>query len=131
MAEVWLYPDVQRLLVEALAGWVDADRVDTETPADLQQQLPFIRVERIGGGRDTVSDYPTVELQFYGSTYAEVQPLAERVSEWLCTPLPPVTQIDRAVCTGAPVEVPYGDVRIRRMVATYQLTTRRVRVQVA
>jgi hypothetical protein len=26
------------------------------------------------------------------------------------------------------MEIPYGDVRIRRLVATYQLTTRRVRV---
>lgn len=131
MAEVWLFPDVQRLLVEGLAVWVGADHVDTETPDDLQEQMPFIRVERIGGGRDIVSDSPAVELQFYAATYAEVQPLAEQVSEWLCAPPPPISQIDRAVCTAGPTEIPYGDVRIRRMVATFQLSTRRVRVQVA
>jgi hypothetical protein len=123
----WVFPDVQRLLVEELAVWVGGDHVDTETPEDLQDQMPFIRVERVGGGRDRISDAPTVELQFYAATYAEVQPLAERVTEWLCGPPPPISRLDRVLCTSAPVEVPYGDERIRRMVATYQITTRRVR----
>jgi hypothetical protein len=124
----WIFPDVQRLLVEYLAAWVGEDQVDTETPDDLQTSMPFIRVQRVGGGRDRVSDYPTVELQFFAGTYAQVHPLAERISEWLCGPPSPVPQIDRALCTSAPMEIPYGDVRIRRLVATYQLTTRRVRV---
>lgn len=123
----WVFPDVQRLLVERLAVWVGEDYVDTETPDDLQQQLPFIRVERVGGGRDRISDTSTVELQFYASTYAEVHPLAERVCEWLCGPPPPIPQLDRVLCTSAPVEIPYGDERIRRLVANFQLTTRRVR----
>lgn len=123
----WVFPDVQRLLVAALGVWVGDDHVDTETPDDLQDQLPFIRVERVGGGRDRISDSPTVELQFYASTYADVQPLAESVSEWLCGPPAPLPQLDRVLCTSAPVEIPYGDERIRRMVATFQLTTRRVR----
>jgi hypothetical protein len=123
----WVFPDVQGLLVEHLAVWVGADHVDTETPEDLQGEMPFIRVERIGGGRDRVSDQASVELQFYAATYAVVQPLAERVSEWLCGPPPPIPQLDRVLCTSAPVEIPYGDERIRRMVATFQLTTRRVR----
>ncbi len=123
-----VFPDVQRLLVEELAVWVGADHVDTETPEDLQGQLPFIRVQRLGGGRGQVTDVATVELQFFSRTYAEVQPLAERVTEWLCGPPSAIAQIDRARCAGSPVEIPYGDERIRRMVATYQLTTRRVRV---
>jgi hypothetical protein len=123
----WVFPDVQALLVDALGVWVGADNVDTETPEDLQARLPFIRVERLGGGRGQVSDSPSVEIQVYASTYAEVSLLAERICQWLCGPPPPLPQIDKAVCTSAPVEIPYGDVRIRRLVASYQLTTRRVR----
>jgi hypothetical protein len=123
----WVFPDVQSLLVDALAVWVGEDHVDTETPEDLQTAMPFIRVERLGGGRDRISDLAGVELQFFAATYAEVQPLAERICQWLCGPPPPIPQLDRVQCTGAPVEIPYGDERIRRMVATFQLTTRRVR----
>jgi hypothetical protein len=123
----WVFPDVQRLLVDQLGVWVGDDHVDTETPENLQDQLPFIRVERVGGGRDRISDSPAVELQFFAGTYAEVQPLAEKVCEWLCGPPAPISQLDRVLCTSAPVEIPYGDERIRRMVATFQLTTRRVR----
>ncbi len=120
-----VFPDMQRVLVAELAVWV-GENVDTETPDDLQDRLPFIRVERVGGGRDRVSDAPVIELQFYAATYAAVQPLAEQVCEWLCGPPSPVAAIDRALCTSGPTEIPYGDERIRRMVATFQLTTRRV-----
>lgn len=123
----WVFPDVQVLLVGALGVWVGEDNVDTETPEDLQDNLPFIRVERLGGGRDQLSDAPSIEVQVYASTYAEASRLAEHICQWLCGPPPPLPQIDKATCTSAPVEIPYGDVRIRRLVASYQLTTRRVR----
>ena len=78
------------------------------------------------GGRGVVSDRPTVEVQVYAATYAQAQSLSERICEWLCGPPPPIPQLDKVTCDGGPREIPYGDIRIRRFVTSYQLTTRRV-----
>lgn len=123
----WRFPDVQRVLVDALTVFVAADRTDIETPEDLQVRLPFVRVVRTGGGRNRLNDLATVEIDVFAGTYAQGEPLAESISQWLCGPPPPISVFDRVVCAVAPRELPWGDVNVRRFGATYQVVARRVR----
>lgn len=123
----WRFPDVQRVLVDALTVFVGPDRTDIETPDDLQARLPFVRIVRTGGGRGRLNDLATVEIDVFAGSYAQAQPLAESISQWLCGPPPPIPVLDRVVCAVAPRELPWGDVNVRRLGATYQVVTRRVR----
>lgn len=121
------FPDVTRLLVTELEVWVaDAAHTGPETPADLQEKLPFIRAYRIGGGRDRLSDFPTVTVDVFASSYSEAEALAEDVSQWLCGPPPPIALLDRVDPDVAPRLLPWGDERIFRFQAQYTVVTRRV-----
>jgi hypothetical protein len=125
----WVFPDVQDLLVDAMAVWVggDTDRVDSETPDNLQQMLPFIRVVKMGGGRSRISDYPSVSVDVFAATYSEAFRLAERIDQWLAGPPPPLPSLDRVVHDVAPREMDWPDPDIRRFQAQYTVVTRRVR----
>lgn len=121
------FPDVTRLLVTELEVWV-AGAVNTgpETPVDLQERLPFIRAYRIGGGRDRLSDFPTVAVDVFASSYTEAEGLAEDVAQWLCGPPPPIAVLDRVEPDVAPRQLPWGDERIVRFQAQFTLVTRRI-----
>lgn len=121
------FPDVTRLLVTELEVWV-AGTANTgpETPADLQARLPFIRAYRIGGGRDRISDFPTVTVDVFAASYTAAEALAEDVAQWLCGPPPPIAALDRVDPDVAPRMLPWGDERIFRFQAQYTLVTRRV-----
>lgn len=122
------FPDVTRLLVTALEVWVDddPDRTGPETPLDLQERLPFIRAYRIGGGREPVSDFPTVAVDVFAGSYSVAEALAEDVDQWLCGPPPPIPVFDRVVHDVGPRRLPWGDERIFRWQAQYTVVTRRV-----
>ncbi len=122
------FPDVVRLLVGELEVWVDGDatRTGPETPDDLQLKLPFIRVQRPGGGRDRINDYPAVAVDVFANSYSVAEALAEDVDQWLCGPPPPIAFLDRVVHDVAPRQLPWGDERIFRFQAQYTVVTRRV-----
>lgn len=124
------FPDVNRLLAEALEVWVDGDtaRTGPEAPDDLQDRLPFIRARRVGGGRDRLNDTPTVAVDVFAGSYSQAESLAERIAQWLCGPPPPIAVFDRVEPDVAPRELPWGDERIYRFQAQYTVVTRRVRL---
>jgi hypothetical protein len=120
------FPDVTRLLVTELEVWVpDGTHTGPETPDDLQVRLPFIRAYRIGGGRDRLSDFPTVAVDVFDGSYTGAEALAEDVAQWLCGPPPPLAVLDRVEPDVAPRRLPWGDDRIFRFQAQYTLVTRR------
>lgn len=121
------FPDVQRVLADGLAFLAGGlDHSDIKTPDNLERVLPFIRVRRIGGPRDVVNDHPTVEIDVFDKLYADVERLAETVSQYLCGPPPPFWQFDSVECDPGPRELPWGDTAlIRRFGATYHITSRR------
>lgn len=123
------FPDVTRILVTALEVWVDDDptRTGPETPTDLQARMPFIRAYRIGGGRERLSDYPTVAVDVFASDYSTAEALAEDIAQWLCGPPPPIDVFDRVDPDVAPRRLPWGDERVFRFQAQYTVVTRRVR----
>jgi hypothetical protein len=123
------FPDVQRALatlLEPLAG--GEAHTGIETPAGLQEVLPFIRVTRGGGPSDNVNDYARVDIDVFHSTYAESEPLAERVRQFLTGQKHRLgaVVIDRIECPNTPAELPWAP-GIRRMGATYTVVSRRYR----
>ncbi len=120
------FPDVQRLLVADLEDIVGAGRVAIQTPDDMESDLPFVRVMRIGGGRSQLSDFSTVDVDVFAGGYSAAEALAEQIDEWLCGPPPGVALFDAVSCEVGPRELPWADgVRVRRWGATYQVMTRR------
>ncbi len=120
------FPDVQRLLVADLEDIVGAGRAAVQTPDDMEQALPFVRVMRIGGGRTQISDIATVDVDVFAGTYVAAEALAEQIANWLCGPPPGVALFDTVVCEAGPRELPWSDgVLVRRWGATYQVVTRR------
>lgn len=122
---LWLFPDVQRLLVDDLEALAGSGHTAIETPVDLEGKLPFVRVMRTGGPADLVTDYPTIEVDVFAATYTDGVLLAEKIRQRLVGPPPPVRVIDRCRCDIGPRELPWGDGIVRRFGATYSMSTRR------
>lgn len=122
------FPDVTRILVAELEVWVggDSTRTGPETPADLQAKLPFIRAVRIGGSRDRLSDFPTVSIDVFASSYTGAETLMEDIDQWLAGPPPPISLFDRVERDVAPRRLPWGDETLFRWQAQYTVVTRRV-----
>ncbi|MBQ1047854.1 hypothetical protein KBX50_05195 [Micromonospora sp. C51] len=124
------FPDVQRALatlLEPLAG--GAGHTGAQTPDDLQQVLPFIRITRRGGGSDRLNDYASVEVDVFADQYGGddgAEALAERVRQFLTgapRAVPPVV-FDRITCVSGPTERPWAP-EVRRFGAAYLVVSRR------
>lgn len=117
------FPDVQRLLVADLAQF---GHTAIETPLDLNDRLPFIRIVRIGGGSGRVSDGPRVEIDVFAGSYLAAEQLAERIRQYLTGPPPGPIFLDRVDCSIGPRELPWDDDGlVRRWSAEYEAVTRR------
>lgn len=123
------FPDLVKLLVPALEVWVDGDpgRTGPETPDDLQARMPFVRVMKLGGGRDRLNDAATVSIDVFADGYTAAETLAEDIAQWLCGPPPPLPVLDRVEIDVSPRQLPWGDERVFRFQAQYTVVTRRVR----
>ncbi|GAA3750853.1 hypothetical protein [Micromonospora maritima] len=122
------FPDVQKTLaalLEPLAG--GPGHAGSETPEDLQNVLPFIRIiRRPGGVSDNVNDYAFVDVDVFAARYDLAEPLAEDVRQFL-TGRPHAVGpavLDRITCPGGPAERPWGP-GVRRFGATYRVVSRR------
>lgn len=119
------FPDVQRVLVEALATFPSVTATGVETPADWNGQLPFVRVLRVGGQSGRLNDSPVVDVDVFAETYTAAEDLAEGLRQYLVGPPPPIVLFDRTDCEVGPREIPWGDGTVRRFNATYRITSRR------
>lgn len=90
----------------------------------------FVRVERVGGPRTRLNDYPAVVIDVVAPTYDQAEALSESISMLLlgyphsiATPTG-VAVLDKVEGPGF-TEVPYPDSSYRRLAATYQFSLRR------
>lgn len=130
-----LFPDVEahvldwlKARLEVLAdGPITDEHVGTETPADLQARLPFVRVERIGGNATHLEDYPRVEVEVFDSTRAGAYALAEAIRSLLLSPLSRRvgSRIDNVDTEIAPRRLPWEAAGTVRFSAEYSLSFRR------
>lgn len=109
----------------------DLGAAGTYLPADLHARLPFHLVYRFAGRDDGLTDFPVVGVDTFAPTRVQGQDLAERARQRL-TAAPHQVTVDGLVVVlddvrtaEGPHEVPYGDARTRRWVASYTVELRR------
>ena len=118
------WPDVERMLGDLLA---DLGTVGSETDTNLQANLPFIRVHRIGGSDNRVTDAARVDVDVYTTDATTGKTLTETIRQRLVSG-PSATAhgvIDRAWTESGPQTAPTDDPNLRRVITTYRISYRR------
>lgn len=117
--------DAELLLTGWLAARLDPIRVLTLTPANLEQILPVVQVERVGGPTLQFRDAPLVYVYTYAATRADTQALAIRVQDLMLHHLPGAVaaggRVQHVTCPVGPLWLPYDDPAVSRTQATYAM----------
>ena len=118
------FPDVERVLGDLLA---DLGTVGAETGTDLQTNLPFIRIRRLGGSDDVITDASRVDVDVYTTDASSGKALAETIRQRLISGPSKTAHgvIDRAWTEAGPQSVPAADPNIRRVIVTFRVSLRR------
>ncbi|HTF53593.1 MAG TPA: DUF3168 domain-containing protein [Pseudonocardia sp.] len=128
MADLPPWPDPHDLLAELLADLTVTDVVGPLLYAEFQDDMPLIRVRKVGGTNDKITDFPRMAVDVYTATYAESYELAEAIRQRLMS-YPHITasagRLDRCEVETSPYEVPWPDPSTRYLTATYRISTRR------
>lgn len=124
MVDLSPWPDIETAIMDLV---VDLGTAGTETPADLASHLPYIRVMRLGGTDNRLTDDAHMSIDVFESTRPLVMALAEAVRQRLLS-YPHVVNgvvIDIATTLTAPQVIPWGDPKVRHSVASYTVSARR------
>jgi hypothetical protein len=124
MADLAAWPDVERVLGDLLG---DFGTVGSETGIDLQSQLPYIRIRRVGGTDNRVTDATRVDIDVYAADATTAKAITEMARQRLISG-PSATAhgvIDRAWTESGPQIAPTDDQNIRRVITTYRISLRR------
>ncbi len=114
------YAEAEAVLVTALAAGFPDALVCTETPSNLADELPCIRITRFAGGADSVYtfDNPQVDFDCYAATRAAARTLAYAVRTYIRATLPGTTAdsafIARTQDILGPHWTPYDNTSLRR-----------------
>lgn len=119
------FPDAETVVMDLLAS---LGTTVTSTPAEITG--PLIRVQRVGGADDGITDRARVEVLCYHTTRPLAVALASecrrRIAAAACTTVGTVL-IDRAVPEVAPVNETYRNPDVRAVPAVYRFEWRRPR----
>jgi hypothetical protein len=102
--------------------------VQTETDDTLEQKIPLIKVERIGGVDNNPGiDVARIDVECFAGTRQEASALADRVRAGLRFDLPGYSNgagtVLGAICFLGPTSLPaYENPKVRRFLATYEIT---------
>jgi len=122
------FPNVQVLIVDCLEQVLPGSvTVVTRTPVNLQELVEdggLVRVQRVGGDDDGITDTPRVVVDVYGADYDTTWTLAEQVREELRAS---VGKVDNFRTEVGPHEIPYTDPTLRLISAVYRVSVRRPR----
>lgn len=120
--------NIERLVASIAAPLVGgANHTGSETPADLEAKLPFVRARRVGGERTVHIDYPIVDVSFLAVDEVTGWPAVSELTDLLLSK--PHWSIDVAGCDPAPRELPWGDnENVRHWGATFFFELRRVQL---
>jgi hypothetical protein len=131
VTELKPFPSIEKTLFalfhDKLA--VDNQQMGTAYPAG-DDSYTFVRVDKLGGPRSKLRDYPLVDVEAVAPTWAAASELIESIDTLIlsyphsiATPSG-VVVLDSVVVTRSPVEIPW-DGPGRRLAATYSLVLRR------
>jgi hypothetical protein len=121
---VTAWPDVEGVVITDLLALAGVNDAGTETPADLDAQLPFVRVMRRGGPTDRLNDRPRLDIDVFAATRSAGVPLALEIVRHLMDDYS-VSAVDRFECEAGPAELPWSDGAVRRWGMTFQAVARR------
>lgn len=119
------FPRTARVVAAVVA---DLGTTGGETSTTLQDDLPFIRVRRIGGTDNGVTDIARVDVRVYDADLSDAEDLSETIRQRLISkPYATVHGVlDRASTEVGPQEVPGPDPDHYRVVSTtYRVSVRR------
>jgi hypothetical protein len=121
------WPDIQRLAVAYLTSALGV-RVATRTPAELETNMPMIRVRRGPGADDGITDSPLLDVEAFAATEQAAWELAEDARQAvheLDGKAVDGALVDDVTTATAPVAVDWGSPAVHRFVASYRLNLRR------
>lgn len=132
------YPDVETVVLDVLEAEFeplrtvgDVRRVDTETPANLQEILGedqvFVRVTLVTGRDDGITDYSVVDIDVFADSRATAYAWSRDIRSRLTgSPHRVDTGIlDRVKTEEKPRRLPWEDEETWRFGATYRISARR------
>ncbi|MFI6510135.1 hypothetical protein ACIBCT_21225 [Streptosporangium sp. NPDC050855] len=116
--------DIEAVLIAWLEASVDVS-ASTETPSDLDSQLPWVQVVRTGGGYDGFRrDQPTVDVAVFAASgpaaFALASQIQYRLHEEFASHAPVGAVISRVETSTGPHRVPYDNPGMRRYEASYR-----------
>lgn len=119
-------PDSEQVTRTLLATAFTPTRVGTQTPADLQDVLPFIEVSLVDGHSDTpLLETAIVDVDVYADTYDAAMALAKQVQFFLSVRARGQNvgsaSIRNVDCTSIPRSRPWADTAVFRVGATYSV----------
>lgn len=117
------YPDIEAVLIDYLAPLAATGEL---TPESLQS--PFIRVNRVGGFDDGLTDRPRVEIACYCPTRRESHALSEQVRERVLACDGTDTAgvfVDHVITEAQAGRSEYPNEDVRRIAAVYRFSLRR------
>lgn len=132
MTALTVYPDVPHAVCDLLASL--ATGADIETPANLQSQVPWIRVTRTGGESDLVTDRAPIVVDVFASGATGAWDVAKRALQRLITgPFRSDVsfrtehgQVDKVTVSVGPQLLPPTDSdNLRLVTASYNVSMRR------
>lgn len=119
------FPKAARIVAALLD---DLGTTGGETSTALQTELPFIRIRRIGGADNRVTDTARVDVRVYAVDLSAAEELSETIRQRLISG-PSATAhgvMDGAFTEAGPLEVPGPDPdRYRVVSTTYRVSVRR------
>jgi hypothetical protein len=118
--------DIEAVLVGWLEDTIEDVRASTETPADLDERLPWLRVRRVSGPYDGFRlDRPAVDIEVFAATGAEASALALQIQQLMHVQFARAKVGDAVISQvktlSGPHETPYGNPNMRRYEASYSL----------
>ncbi|MFB7823881.1 hypothetical protein [Streptomyces hydrogenans] len=116
--------------VEAvLAPWLGtvlSVEYGAETPPDLEERIPFVRVERVGGADDRFRQHPRVAVDVFAATADEARAVSSAARDALIALRGEVrgAVVSDVRCDAGPSRQPWANPEIHRRGATYTVTLR-------
>lgn len=128
------FPDIEKTLAKNLTGLLEPGPDVTAASIAaydygvtyVDGKTRFVRVNRIGGGSDGITDTPNVAIDVFAPARSEAYAVAEQIREILTR----VRKIGGVVIDGVetksgPIQAPWDNENLWRFLALYQVSTRR------
>lgn len=117
----------EAVVIAGVAGLDGVTGVSTVTPPDLENQLAYIRVRRIGGSDDIVTDSARLDVDAFAASEYDAAVLAETIRATVHDFAHHVIGgrlIDRVRTEAGPASLDYDNPAVHRYVATYVIDSR-------